>query len=67
VYTALEHAFVNFAERVKGPFLAGDEVSTGDLALAPFIGRLYLIEDHRGFSIHRQHGKLKGQLSGIEF
>jgi len=66
VRIALEDAFVNFAERVKGPYLAGDQLTTADLALAPFIGRLYLLEEHRNFNVHKTNQKLKVWIEEIE-
>lgn len=57
---------MNFAERVKGPYLAGEQLTTADLAIAPFVGRLYLLEEHRRFTIHKKHEKLKGSASSSD-
>lgn len=43
-------ALNDFAKKVKGPFHAGEQLTFADLALAPFVARLYVLEEHRGMT-----------------
>jgi len=44
LYKALRH----FSETLKGPYWAGDKITHADIALIPFVARLYIPEKHRG-------------------
>jgi glutathione S-transferase len=37
------------AERVKGPYFAGEQWTAVDMSLAPFVRRFYNLEKYRGF------------------
>lgn len=62
--TQLEDAFRTFESGIKGPWYAGQEVGMADLMLAPWILRLQLLEEHRGFDVARVGPKFKGQFVG---
>jgi len=64
--SALEDAFIAFLHRVRGPYLLGQELSLADISLAPFIARLYLLEEHRGFTLHKTDLELKGWIEAIQ-
>lgn len=36
------------ADRVKGPYFAGERWTAVDMSLAPFVARFYSLEKHRG-------------------
>lgn len=38
-----------FSEQIKGPFFLGEEFSLVDVALAPWITRDYIHQEHRGY------------------
>ncbi|KIJ24739.1 hypothetical protein M422DRAFT_39036 [Sphaerobolus stellatus SS14] len=58
---SLYEAFNAFAARFigDGPFFAGKDLSLADLALIPWIGRLYIIEKNRGFDISNTDAKFQ--------
>jgi len=37
----------------------GSNLSLGDIHLAPFVARLYLLEEHRGFTLHKDDIELQ--------
>ena len=43
-------ALKTFADKVKGPYFLGDEFSLVDVAIAPWVVREYIIEEHRGYT-----------------
>lgn len=45
----------------QGPFFAGSELTLADLTLIPWVGRFYIIERHRGFSLIRTDPKFQGK------
>jgi glutathione S-transferase len=55
------------AERVKGPYFAGEKWTAVDMSLAPFVRRFYNLEKYRGLD-HSQVGDkwlaYKDQLLG---
>jgi len=62
----LEGALATFVEKVKGPFVAGDQLTIGDLTLAPFAFRFFLLEKHRGFMFHKTNTKFRAWMENIE-
>ena len=38
-----------YLDQVRGPWFSGEEFSLADIAIAPWIVRIYLLEDYRGF------------------
>ncbi|WVQ82456.1 hypothetical protein IAT38_004585 [Cryptococcus sp. DSM 104549] len=46
--TALYAALRTFAQRVKGPYFAGEQWTAVDMSLAPFVRRFYNLEKYRG-------------------
>jgi len=51
-----------------GPFFAGSELTLADLSLIPWVGRLYIVERHRGFSRSRTEPKFQSwaeHVSGL--
>jgi len=64
--TALEQALLTFASLIKGPYLAGEQLTIGDLVLAPFVFRFFILEKHREFSIHKTDARLRAWIEAIE-
>jgi len=62
----LEGALDQFVEKIQGPFVAGDQLTIGDLALAPFAYRFFLLEKYRNFTYHKTNPKFKAWLDNIE-
>ena len=46
----LVDALKKYLDEVQGPWFSGEEFSLADVAIAPWIIRLFLLEDHRGFT-----------------
>lgn len=65
---ALEQSLLTFASFIKspGPYLAGSQLTLGDLVLAPFAYRFFILEKHRGFTVHKSDEKLRAWISAIE-
>lgn len=45
----------------EGPFFAGPDISLADVALIPWVGRLRISEEHRGFSLANTDPKFQGK------
>lgn len=45
----LNKALKTYFAEVKGPFFAGEQWTLPDIALAPFLARGYILEEHRGY------------------
>jgi glutathione S-transferase len=39
-----------YLEQVKGPWFSGEEFSLADITVAPWINRIYILEEHRAFT-----------------
>jgi glutathione S-transferase len=53
----------------EGPFFAGSEVTLADLTLLPWVRRLPIIEEHRGFCFANTVPKFQGKhdSTGLKF
>lgn len=47
--TELYDGLRKYADGIKGDFWAGNELTLADCTIAPFLARLYIIEEHRQF------------------
>jgi len=45
----LVNALKNYLDQVKGPWFSGEEFSLADITVAPWINRIYILEENRGF------------------
>ena len=45
----LVDALKSYLDQVKGPWFSGEEFSLTDITVAPWIIRMYILEDYRGF------------------
>jgi glutathione S-transferase len=43
-------ALKKYLDQVKGPWFSGEEFSLADITVAPWINRIYILEEHRGFT-----------------
>jgi glutathione S-transferase len=39
-----------YLEQVKGPWFSGEEFSLADITVAPWINRIYILQEHRAFT-----------------
>ena len=46
----LTDALRKYLEQVKGPWFSGEEFSLADITVAPWINRIYILEEHRGLT-----------------
>jgi glutathione S-transferase len=60
-HPALGDALITLVQRWRGPSFLGEQLTLADITLAPFIPRLYLLEEHRGFSLHKDNAELKSK------
>ncbi|KZS87620.1 glutathione-S-transferase [Sistotremastrum niveocremeum HHB9708] len=62
---SLYKSFSQFGDGIKGEYWAGNEISLADIALMPWAGRLYILEENREFDIERTGEKFKGWAQRI--
>lgn len=46
----LVNTLEKYLDQVKGPWFSGKEFSLADIAIAPWIVRIFILEEHRGFT-----------------
>jgi glutathione S-transferase len=46
----LVDALKKYLDQVKGPWFSGEEFSLADITVAPWINRMYILEEYRGFT-----------------
>ncbi|CAF1031079.1 unnamed protein product [Didymodactylos carnosus] len=46
----LVDALKKYLDQVKGPWFSGEEFSLADITVAPWINRIYRLEEHRGLT-----------------
>ena len=46
----LVDALKKYVDQVKGPWFSGEEFSLADITIAPWIKRMYILEEHRAFN-----------------
>lgn len=46
----LVDALKKYLDQIKGPWFSGEEFSLADVTIAPFIVRMYILEEYRGFT-----------------
>ena len=46
----LVDALKRYVEQVKEPWFSGEKFSLADITVAPWINRIYILEEHRGFT-----------------
>ncbi|CAF1539570.1 unnamed protein product [Didymodactylos carnosus] len=55
----LVEALQKYLDQVKGPWFSGEVFSLADITIAPWIIRLYILEEHRGFKDELVGGRWK--------
>jgi glutathione S-transferase len=48
--TEFVEALKKYLDQVKGPWFSGEQFSLADITIAPWIIRIYILEEHRGFT-----------------
>lgn len=61
----LVDALKKYLDQVKGPWFSGEEFSLADVTIAPWIYRMYILEEHRGFKDEMVGGHWPEYKQGI--